>query len=115
MSPNPWRDIAYLMGPGLAISAQGFLYTLGIWIFGRTLPGAILGSMLSGMWAFLQPLAGAYILFGATFFRAGAGFAEWFAAQSASVQCEMMGDEVYKVYKAGRVTLDDFVGVRKLW
>lgn len=65
------------LGPMLAISAQGFLYTLGIWIFGRTLPGAILGSMLSGMWAFLQPLAGAYILFGATFFKAGAGFAEW--------------------------------------
>lgn len=39
--------------------------------------------------------------------------AEWFASQPASVQREMMGDEAYKAYKAGRVTLDDFVGVRK--
>ena len=39
--------------------------------------------------------------------------AEWFAKQPASVQREMMGDEAYKAYKAGRVTLDDFVGVRK--
>jgi SPP1 gp7 family putative phage head morphogenesis protein len=39
--------------------------------------------------------------------------AEWFKAQPASVQREMMGDEAYKAWKSGRVTLDDFVGVRK--
>lgn len=39
--------------------------------------------------------------------------AQWFARQPASVQREMLGDEGYTAYKSGKVTLDDFVGVRK--
>jgi hypothetical protein len=39
--------------------------------------------------------------------------AEWFKAQPASVQREMMGDEAWRAWKAGKVTLDDFVGVTK--
>lgn len=38
--------------------------------------------------------------------------AAWFARQPADVQREMLGD-AYADYKAGRVTLADFVGVRK--
>ena len=40
----------------------------------------------------------------------GAG---WFAAQGADVQRQVLGDAGYEAYKAGAVSLDDFIGLRR--
>jgi hypothetical protein len=50
--------------PMLAISAQGLLFSLGCIILGANFWGAILGITLMSLWAFLQPLLIAYLLFG---------------------------------------------------
>lgn len=50
--------------PMLAISAQGYLYSLGVFIFGKNILGAVIGGILSSLWAFIQPLAIYYLLFG---------------------------------------------------
>ena len=52
--------------PMLAISAQGLLFTIGTILFGANLAGAVLGSILLGLWGFLQPVAIYYLLFGQT-------------------------------------------------
>ena len=57
--------------PMLAISAQGFLYSLGPMLFGVGWTGTIVGSLLSGLWAFVQPLLLYYILFGHTLIQIG--------------------------------------------
>jgi hypothetical protein len=50
--------------PMLAISAQGLLLTLGLFVFGLNPLGVSVGLILLGAWAFVQPLALAYLLFG---------------------------------------------------
>ena len=57
------------LGPMLAISAQGFLFTAGTLAFGANLAGALLGCALLSVWAFAQPLLTYYIFFGATLFK----------------------------------------------
>ena len=52
--------------PMLAISAQGFLFTLGPLLFGVNPVGICLGMCLLSLWAFLQPLLIYYLLFGKT-------------------------------------------------
>jgi len=50
--------------PMLAISAQGGWLSLGIGLFGLNPIGLSIGMLFLGLWAFLQPLAIAYLLFG---------------------------------------------------
>jgi len=50
--------------PMLAITCQGHLYSLGLWIFGVNLFGRLLGALLSSLWAYIQPIVIYLILFG---------------------------------------------------
>jgi len=50
--------------PMLAISIQGFLYSLGISIFGRNILGLLVGSALACSWGFIQPVLFAIMIFG---------------------------------------------------
>lgn len=54
--------------PMLAISIQGFLYSLGISIFGRNILGVLVGSAISSSWGFLQPILFAFMIFGQPLF-----------------------------------------------
>lgn len=56
--------------PMLAISTQGILFSSGIALGGRNLFGAVLGMTLLSLWAFIQPLLVAYLLFGHALFHA---------------------------------------------
>ncbi|MCB0348337.1 MAG: hypothetical protein KDD37_05850 [Bdellovibrionales bacterium] len=55
--------------PMLAISAQGFLYSLGF-VLGRNILGVSLGIFLLSIWGFVQPLLLAYFIFGEKLFLA---------------------------------------------
>lgn len=50
--------------PMLAISAQGNLFSMGLYIFGNNLLGRLFGAILLSLWAYIQPLAIYLILFG---------------------------------------------------
>lgn len=52
--------------PMLAISAQGFLYSLGVIVFGLNTVGILVGMLLLSLWAFLQPVLLYYLLYGKT-------------------------------------------------
>lgn len=56
--------------PMLAISMQGFLFSLGILILGNNILGMILGISLLSLWSFTQPLLFAYLFFGEKLFLA---------------------------------------------
>ena len=56
--------------PMLAISMQGFLFSIGIFIFGNNILGIILGISLLSLWSFCQPLLFAYLFFGEKLFIA---------------------------------------------
>ncbi|MFT6070811.1 MAG: hypothetical protein ACJAT2_000628 [Bacteriovoracaceae bacterium] len=50
--------------PMLAISVQGFLHGIGIFIFGPNLFGVLVGMSLLSLWAYIQPLFIYYLMFG---------------------------------------------------
>ncbi len=52
------------LNPMLAISMQGLTYNAGIFLFGHTLPGRVLGAVLSSLWGFCQPFLIYYFIFG---------------------------------------------------
>ncbi len=52
------------LNPMLAISMQGLTYNTGIFLFGHTMPGRILGAILSSLWGFCQPFLIYYFIFG---------------------------------------------------
>lgn len=56
--------------PMLAISMQGFLFSLGILILGNNILGMVLGISLLSLWGFAQPLLFAYLFFGEKLFLA---------------------------------------------
>lgn len=56
--------------PMLAISMQGFLFSIGILIFGNNILGLLVGISLLSLWAFAQPLLFAYLFFGEKLFFA---------------------------------------------
>lgn len=56
--------------PMLAISMQGFLFSVGLFIFGNNIIGMILGISLLALWSFVQPLLFAYLFFGEKLFFA---------------------------------------------
>lgn len=57
--------------PMLAISAQGLLMSLGTLVFGTNVVGCTVGGVLAGLWAFIQPIAFYYVLFGQVLIEAG--------------------------------------------
>ena len=50
--------------PMLAISMQGFLFYIGVQVFGSNFFGRLIGSTLSCLWAFIQPLILYLLIFG---------------------------------------------------
>ena len=50
--------------PMLAISAQGNLYSVGLYILGNNVLGRLLGTFLLCLWAYIQPLVIYLLLFG---------------------------------------------------
>lgn len=56
--------------PMLAISMQGFLFSIGVLILGNNILGMLLGISLLSLWAFAQPLLFAYLFFGEKLFYA---------------------------------------------
>ncbi|MCB0393663.1 MAG: hypothetical protein KDD25_03855 [Bdellovibrionales bacterium] len=55
--------------PMLAITAQGFLFSLGVLIFGNNRIGRMAGMTLLGLWAFVQPIAIYMLVFGEEVFK----------------------------------------------
>lgn len=58
----------------LAISTQGGLFNTGTLLFGRNIVGASVGAVLLSVWAFVQPVAIYYLIFGRTLIEAYAKF-----------------------------------------
>lgn len=56
--------------PMLAISMQGFLFSIGLLVFGNNILGMILGMSLLSLWSFAQPVLFAYLFFGEKIFFA---------------------------------------------
>ncbi|MCX6125961.1 MAG: hypothetical protein NTV34_14610, partial [Proteobacteria bacterium] len=52
--------------PMMAIAAQGALFSLGTVLFGPTLFGVVIGSLLLATWGFIQPIALTTLVYGAT-------------------------------------------------
>ena len=50
--------------PMLAISTQGFLFNVGIFLFGHTVVGRMVGAALTSVWGFMQPLLLYYCMCG---------------------------------------------------
>ncbi|MBS0635829.1 MAG: hypothetical protein JSR37_10240 [Verrucomicrobia bacterium] len=50
--------------PMLAISTQGFLFNIGIFLFGNSVVGRIIGAAISSLWGFMQPLLLYYCMCG---------------------------------------------------
>ncbi len=59
------------LGPMLAISAQGFLFSLGTMLFGTHYLGIFIGCILLSLWAFLQPVLVYFLIFGKTILDVG--------------------------------------------
>lgn len=53
--------------PMLAISAQGFLFSIGTVFLGPHLAGCLMGSALSSFWGVFQPLAVLWLVYGSAF------------------------------------------------
>lgn len=53
--------------PMLALSMQGFLFSLGLMSFGNTFVGVCVGAALLSVWAWIQPAMIAYTVFGESF------------------------------------------------
>lgn len=52
------------LGPMTSITVQGFLFSIGVAVFGVNLFGQIFGMLLLSLWAFFQPILTLYIIFG---------------------------------------------------
>ncbi len=55
--------------PMLAITAQGYLFSLGVLLFGPTFLGFTIGMTLLSLWAFAQPVLIYYLIFGNALFE----------------------------------------------
>lgn len=58
------------LGPMLSLSMQGFLFNLGVGLFGVNHLGLIMGMSLLSVWTFVQTFLTAYLFFGSTLFEA---------------------------------------------
>lgn len=52
------------LGPMISISMQGFLYMIGILLFGSNLIGQSIGLVLLALWAFVQPFVTYFLIYG---------------------------------------------------
>lgn len=52
------------LGPMISISMQGFLYMIGILLFGSNLLGQSTGLILLSLWAFVQPFVTYFLIYG---------------------------------------------------
>lgn len=68
--------------PMLAISMQGVFFTLGTAVFGANLVGAIVGSVVCSLWAFVQPLILYTLLYGKTLADVGVYYMDKFGLWS---------------------------------
>ena len=68
--------------PMLAISMQGVFFSAGTFALGVNLPGAIIGSILCSLWAFLQPLILYTLLYGRTLAEVGTYYLDKFGLWS---------------------------------
>ncbi len=57
-------------GPMISISSQGFLYSLGVYLFGNNIIGRSIGISLLSLWAFIQPFITYSLIYGADFTKA---------------------------------------------
>jgi hypothetical protein len=64
--------------PMLAISMQGVFFTLGTATFGANLMGALVGSVVCSLWAFVQPLILYTLLYGKTLADVGVYYLDKF-------------------------------------
>lgn len=58
------------LGPMLSISAQGFLFSLPIFLIGANTLSILLGMALLSIWSFIQPFLTLYLFFGNSLFDA---------------------------------------------
>lgn len=63
--------------PMLAISMQGCLFNIGIFLFGHTTAGRIVGAAISSLWGFLQQFLIYFFIFGHIFTQAMMQFHEY--------------------------------------
>ncbi len=56
--------------PMLAITVQGFLFSIGVFLFGNNQIGIVFGASFLSLWSFVQPLLLAYLFFGEKIFFA---------------------------------------------
>ena len=56
------------LGPMLSIWMQGLLFCIGVAVCGHNVFGRLAGSILSSLWAFIQPIITLYIFFGQSLF-----------------------------------------------
>lgn len=52
------------LGPMLSIAMQGFLFWLGITVFGLNIIGQIIGAIALSLWAFIQPFVTLFMIYG---------------------------------------------------
>lgn len=52
------------LGPMLSIAMQGFLFWLGVSVFGVNIIGQIIGAVLLALWAFVQPFVTLFMVYG---------------------------------------------------
>lgn len=52
------------LGPMLSIAMQGFLFWLGISVFGLNIVGQMIGALLLSLWAFIQPFITLALIYG---------------------------------------------------
>jgi len=64
------------LGPMLSIWMQGLLFCVGVAVFGHNFIGRLIGSMISALWAFIQPILTLYIFFGESLFDGFRFYAE---------------------------------------
>lgn len=90
--------------PMLAISVQGLLYTVGIFIFGHSFIGRLTGALLASLWAFVQPLLLYYLIFGRSLFDAILGLvkdiSEYFALNPSDIAYAIISLIILKVFAA---------------
>lgn len=95
--------------PMLAISVQGLLFSLGVYFFGVSLLGMILGMSLLSLWAFVQPLILAWLIFGKTFFEGI--FAVWTQFSESLGLNSMSGFYLLGIFVALKVSAAIFVAI----
>ena len=98
--------------PMLAISTQGFLFSIGTTLFGNTPIGCLCGSLLLSLWAFAQPLLIYLLIFGSTLIAALSHLleqiAESFSIEAKNLYLVLFGLVLLKALLASAVAIAAF-------